>query len=173
MKKALIITSKLVQDHEFIYPFYRLKEEGYEVDTFNNDLKQVLGYFGTKVPPKEDDPIISADKINVKNYNVLVLPGGVKSMEILRLNKQVLKIINEFNNEKKIIAATCSAVMLLISAKIIKQKKVSGYYAWKDDVENAGGIFEDKPCVIDENLVTSPHYKYVGNWMKGVLKTLI
>ena len=52
MKKALIITSKLVQDHEFIYPFYRLKEEGYEVDTFNNDLKQVLGYFGTKVPPK-------------------------------------------------------------------------------------------------------------------------
>ena len=173
MKKALIITSKLVQDHEFIYPFYRLKEEGYEVDTFNNDLKQVLGYFGTKVPPKEDDPIISADKINVKNYNVLVLPGGVKSMEILRLNKQVLKIINEFKNEKKIIAATCSAVMLLISAKIIKQKKVSGYYAWKDDVENAGGIFEDKPCVIDENLVTSPHYKYVGNWMKGVLKTLI
>lgn len=173
MKKALIITSKLVQDHEFIYPFYRLKEEEFEVDTFNNDLKQVLGYFGTKVPPKEDDPIISADKINVKNYNVLVLPGGVKSMEILRLNKQVLKIINEFNNEKKIIAATCSAVMLLISAKIIKQKKVSGYYAWKDDIENAGGIFEDKPCVIDENLVTSPHYKYVGNWMKGVLKTLI
>jgi protease I len=173
MKKALIITSKLVQDHEFIYPFYRLKEEGYEVDTFNNDLKQVLGYFGTKVPPKEEDPIISADKINVKNYNVLVLPGGVKSMEILRLNNQVLKIINEFNNEKKIIAATCSAVMLLISAKIIKQKKVSGYYAWKDDIENAGAIFEDKPCVVDENLVTSPHYKYVGNWMRGVLKTLI
>lgn len=173
MKKALIITSKLVQDHEFIYPFYRLKEEGYEVDTFNNDLKQVLGYFGTKVPPKKEDPIISADKINVKNYNVLVLPGGVKSMEILRLNNQVLKIINEFNNEKKIIAATCSAVMLLISAKIIKQKKVSGYYAWKDDIENAGAIFEDKPCVVDENLVTSPHYKYVGNWMRGVLKTLI
>jgi len=94
-------------------------------------------------------------------------------MEILRLNNQVLKIINDFNNEKKIIAATCSAVMLLISAKIIKQKKVSGYYAWKDDIENAGAIFEDKPCVVDENLVTSPHYKYVGNWMRGVLKTLI
>jgi protease I len=172
-KKAVIISGALAQDHEFIYPFYRLKEEGYEVDTFNNDLKQVLGYFGTKVPPKEEDPIISADKINVKNYNVLVLPGGVKSMEILRLNNQVLKIINDFNNEKKIIAATCSAVMLLISAKIIKQKKVSGYYAWKDDIENAGAIFEDKPCVVDENLVTSPHYKYVGNWMRGVLKTLI
>ena len=37
--------------------------------------------------------------------------------------------------KKKIIAATCSAVMLLISAKIIKNKNVSGYYAWKDDIE--------------------------------------
>ena len=55
MKKILIITSKLVQDHEFIYPFYRLKEEGYDVITCNSDNKQVLGYFGTKIPPKEDD----------------------------------------------------------------------------------------------------------------------
>ena len=45
-KNALILTSKLVQDHEFIYPFYRLKEEGFTVHTYNGDVKQVLGYFG-------------------------------------------------------------------------------------------------------------------------------
>ena len=48
-KKALIATSKLVQDHEFIYPFYRLKEEGYEVHTFICEKKQTTGYFGTKI----------------------------------------------------------------------------------------------------------------------------
>ena len=42
---ALIITSKLVQDHEFIYPFYRLKEEGYQVITCNCEDKIVKGYF--------------------------------------------------------------------------------------------------------------------------------
>ena len=61
--------------------------------------------------------------------------------------------------------------MMLISANIIKGKKVTGYYAWKDDIENAGGIFIDEPCVIDSNLVTSPHYKYNGEWMKGVIET--
>lgn len=93
-------------------------------------------------------------------------------MEILRLNKSVLKIINDFNNENKIIAATCSAVMLLISAKIIKNKKVTGYYAWRDDIENAGGIFEDRPCVIDGNIITSPHYKNLGDWLKGIVEKL-
>jgi len=172
MKNALIITSKLVQDHEFIYPFYRLKEEGYNVETFNNDSKQVLGYFGTKIPPKEDDKIINLKNINTNNYQILILPGGIKSMEILRLEHKILKIIKEFNSKKKIIAATCSAVMLLISAKIIKDRKVSGYYAWKDDIENAGGKFVDKPCVTDMNLVTSPHYKFVGDWMKGAISLL-
>ena len=77
MKKILIITSKLVQDHEFIYPFYRLKEEGYEVITCNCENKQVLGYFGTKIPPKEDDKIIDINKITINDYDALVLPGGV------------------------------------------------------------------------------------------------
>ncbi len=172
MKKIVIITSKLVQDHEFIYPFYRMKEEGFNVDTFNGENKQTLGYFGTKIPPKEDDKIITLNDLDVKNYDVLILPGGVKSMEILRLNKKAIQIVKEFYDNKKIIAATCSAIMMLISAKIIKDKKVAGYYAWKDDVENAGGIFVDKPCVIDKNLVTSPHYKYVGDWMKGLLSLI-
>ena len=132
----------------------------------------MLGYFGTKIPPKEEDKIIDVDKIKVEDFDVLVLPGGVKSMEILRLNEKILEIIKAFFNKKKLIAATCSATMLLISSKIIKNKKVSGYYAWKDDIINAGGIFIDKPCVIDENLITSPHYKYVGDWMKGLISKI-
>ena len=172
MPKALIITSKLVQDHEFIYPFYRMKEEGYEVITCNCETSQVNGYFGTKIPPKEEDKIIQIEDIKIENFDILILPGGVKSMEILRLNKKVLKLINDFNSKNKIIAATCSAIMLLISAKIIKGKKVTGYYAWKDDIENAGGVFDDKPCVIDGNIVTSPHYKNLGEWMRGTLEIL-
>ena len=101
MKKALIITSKLVQDHEFIYPFYRMKEAGYEVVTCNCDKSQVEGYFGTKIPPKDEDKIINYKNIKIKDYDVLILPGGVKSMEILRLNKNILNIIKEFDKKKK------------------------------------------------------------------------
>jgi len=60
--------------------------------------------------------------------------------------------------------------MLLISAKIIKNKKVTGYYTFKDYVENTREIFVDKPYVIDDNIITSPHYKYLGQWMKGLIE---
>ena len=71
--KALIITSQLVQDHEFIYPFYRLKEEGFDVSTYNGDNKQVLGFFGTKIPPKEEDKIVQLSEIDNKDYSILIL----------------------------------------------------------------------------------------------------
>ena len=76
-------------------------------------------------------------------------------MEILRLNNDAIDLIKKFNESNKIIAAICSGTMMLISAKILKGKKVTGYYAWKDDIENAGGTFVDEPSVIDGNLITS------------------
>ena len=54
MKKAVIITGKLVQDHEFIYPYYRLKEEGFNVDVAVNDGKEVNGQIGTSKNPTMD-----------------------------------------------------------------------------------------------------------------------
>ena len=51
---------------------------------------------------------------------------------------------------------------MLISADIIKNKKVTGYYAWKQDIINAGAEFVDNPSVEDGNIITSPHYKYNG-----------
>ncbi len=169
MKNALIIAGRLNQDHEFIYPFYRLKEEGYDVTTAIEENKIVNGYFGTKIPPQKNDKVISFEKLDVKFYDLLIIPGGVKAMEHLRLNKNVLEFIKEFDELEKTIGAICSAALLLISAKVVKGRKVSGYYAWKDDIENAGATYVDKPCVIDKNLITSPHYKYNGEWMKGVL----
>ena len=172
MKNALIITSKLVQDHEFIYPFYRLKEEGYNVHTFNGENIQVSGYFGTKIPPKEDDKILKIEDIKIKNYNLLILPGGVKSMELLRLDNAAINLVKEFNKKGKLIAAICSGTMMLISADIIKNRKVTGYYAWKQDIINAGAEFVDNPSVEDGNIITSPHYKYNGEWMKSVISKL-
>jgi protease I len=71
-----------------------------------------------------------------------------------------------------LIAAICSGTMMLISADIIRNKKVTGYYAWKQDIINAGAEFIDKPVVEDKNLITSPHYKYNGDWMKSVINKL-
>ena len=81
-------------------------------------------------------------------------------------------LVKKFNERSKLIAAICSGTMMLISANIIQGKKVTGYYAWKQDIVNAGGIFVDEPSVEDSNIITSPHYKYNGEWMKLVIAKL-
>ena len=84
MKKALILTSNLVQDHEFIYTFYRLKEAGLNVETCNLSEGIVLGFFGTRIPPQATDTLVSLTNVHVDDYEILILPGGVNSMDILR-----------------------------------------------------------------------------------------
>lgn len=165
MKKAIIITGKLVQDHEYIYPYYRLQEAGYQVDVAIKNKELVFGQLGTKVTPTHD--IVG---LNPNEYDIVVIPGGAKCLEYLRQEQAALDFITNAYNAKKIIAAICHGTQMLISAKIVRGKKISGYYSIKDDINNAGATYIDAPVVVDGNIVTSPHYKYLGDWMREVLK---
>ena len=172
MKKALIISGNLVQDHEFIYPYYRLLEEGYNLDVCILEGKPVQGILGTAIPPNKEQTIKKIEEVKVNDYELLVIPGGVKAMEKVRQNLNIIKFISDFDKEKKIIACICSGAQLLISAKVVKGRKISGYYSMKDDLINAGAIYTDLPAVIDDNIITTAHYKDMGPWMKAVIEKI-
>ena len=163
-KKALILTGNLVQDHEFIYPYYRVQEDGYKVDVAVRDKKQVNGIIGVKIIPTKDIP-----ELKVEDYDLVILPGGAKAMEYMRQDVEILKFISDFNSSGKTIASICHAAQLLISSKIVKGRKISGYYSIKDDINNAGAVYTDEPAVVDGNIVTTAHYKDLGIWMKTAL----
>jgi protease I len=169
-KNAVIITGNLVQDHEFIYPYYRLLEENFKIDVCINEGKAVKGILGTDIPPNKDQAIKKIEEIKTDEYNLLIIPGGVKAMEKVRQNIKIIEFITRFHNEEKIIACICSGTQLLISAKIVRGKKISGYYSMKDDIINAGATYTDLPAVIDDRIVTTAHYKDMGPWMKAVLE---
>jgi protease I len=170
MKKAIILSGNLVQDQEFIYPYYRLLEEEFDINVCLNEKKFVKGILGSDIPPNKNQKLVNIEDIEPENYNFLVLPGGVKSMEKVRQNKKIINFISEFNKQKKTIACICSGTQLLISAKVVKGRKISGYYSMVDDIINAGAIYEDAPAVIDENIITTAHYKDMGPWMAAALK---
>ena len=170
MKKAIIISGNLVQHQEFIYPYYRLLEEEFDINVCLNEKKFVKGILGSDIPPNKNQKLVNIEDIEPENYNFLVLPGGVKSMEKVRQNKKIINFISEFNKQKKTIACICSGTQLLISAKVVKGRKISGYYSMVDDIINAGAIYEDAPAVIDENIITTAHYKDMGPWMAAALK---
>ena len=170
MKKAVIISGNLAQDHEFIYPYYRLLEADYDVDVCLLEGKPVKGILGTTLPPNKNQIIKTINEIKVSDYEILVLPGGVKAMEKVRQEKKIINFITDFNKEKKMIACICSAAQLLISAKVVKGRKIAGYYSMKDDLINAGTIYTDKPAVVDDNIITTAHYKDMGSWMREIIK---
>ena len=94
-KKAIILSGNLVQDHEFIYPFYRLLEEGFDVDVCLNEGKPVKGILGTDIPPNKNHPVKEINSIDTKDYDFLIIPGGVKALEKVRQNKYIINFISK------------------------------------------------------------------------------
>tara|TARA_Y100001972_G_scaffold3585_2_gene4030 strand:- start:548 stop:1081 length:534 start_codon:yes stop_codon:yes gene_type:complete len=160
--KALIITWENFQDQEVVYPFYRLKEETDDVKIISNVTGRFHGIMGVNMTSHDTLENLSL----YSDYDFLVLPGGVKSLEKLRQEENVLKFIRQWDADDKLIASTCHGAQLMISAKITEGREISGYYSIKDDINNSGATYVDKPSVIDGNIVSSPHYDHMGAWMK-------
>lgn len=165
MKNALIITWEGYQDQELIYPFYRLQEENFTIDISAEKIGWIYGILGTKMEANKTVESINDNTVN--DYDYLCLPGGVKSLEKLRQQKNVLSFIKKFVDTGKIVSSTCHGAQLLISAKVTKGRRISGYYSIADDINNSGAIYVDDPYVVDDNIVTSPHYKHMGAWMRA------
>ena len=172
MFKAVIISGPLAQDHEFIYPYYRLLEEKCELDVCIIGGKPTNGILGTVLPPNKDHNVKDINEISHGDYDLLVLPGGVKAMEKIRQNEQLIKFIKDFYelNNKNTIACICSGTQLLISAKVVNDKKISGYYSMKDDIINAGAIYTDNEVVADQRIFTTAHYKDMAPWLKAAIE---
>ncbi|WP_075485977.1 DJ-1/PfpI family protein [Candidatus Pelagibacter communis] len=172
MFKAVIISGPLAQDHEFIYPYYRLLEERCELDVCIIGGKPTNGILGTVLPPNKDHNVKDINEISHGDYDLLVLPGGVKAMEKIRQNDQLIKFIKDFYelNNKNTIACICSGTQLLISAKVVNGKKISGYYSMKDDIINAGAIYTDNEVVADQRIFTTAHYKDMAPWLKAAIE---
>lgn len=167
MKSVVIIVAQNFQDEEFVYPYYRVLEEGYRVDVATPEGKIMNGKYG--VPARAT---IATDALNAANYDAVILPGGFESPDRLRIRKEVLQFIREMNAQGKLVAAICHGPWLCISAGIIKGKKATAFMSIADDMRNAGAVYVEQDVVIDGNLITSPHYKNNGDFMKAVVNYL-
>jgi protease I len=173
MKKAIIITWEKYQDHELIYPYYSLKEHGFEVDIMANKVGKIWGSLGTHMPcTRETSELLDANVLEsiLHEYEILVVPGGVKALEKVRQEKGVLEFIRRWNEKSKTIFCICNGAQLLISAKILQSRVLSGYYSIDVDIENAGATYDSSPVVVDENIISCPHYDFMGLWLDTAFK---
>ncbi len=150
MKRIAILVEDNYQVLEVWYPFLRFKEAGIE------------GVFvGTGAKPeyksKEGYPVLAQlpiQKVNVEDFDGVVVPGGY-APDILRRYPEVNNFVRGMFERGKIVAAICHGGWVLASAGVVKGKKVTAFYAIKDDLVNAGAEFIDAEVVVDGNLITS------------------
>ncbi len=167
MKKVAIIATNGYEDLELHYPRIRLKEAGFQADILSLNKNIIKGKYGYPIKPD-----LSIKEAKSENYIGLIIPGGTANPDYLRRDSKVLEFVSKMNEEKKLIGAICHAGWVLISAKILKDRHATSYFAIKDDMKNAGAIFIDSEVVIDENLITSRTPNDLPAFMKAILDFL-
>lgn len=149
MKIALLAEDGF-RDEELIFPYYRLKEAGFEPLIATENKKQVTGKYG--LPVQSD---IGFSELKTEAFAGVIIPGGLNCPDKLRMKEEVLTFVKDLDEQGKLISAICHGVWVLVSARILKNKKATCYKAIKDDVINAGALYFDEEVIVDGNLITS------------------
>jgi protease I len=153
--KALVLTADQFEDMEVMYPLFRLREAGWQVDVAAPKKEPIHGEFGYA----ELMPDVTIDKANAAEYDLLLITGGspTGAPATVRKLQKAQEITQYFFAKGKTVAAVCHGPWTLADSGVIKGRHLTSY--WHDGVpetvKKAGGIWEDKEVVVDSNLVTS------------------
>ena len=165
-KKVVIISTHNFEDTELIYPYYRLKEAGAEVKIASLEKGIIRGKHGIEVTAE-----LMVKELKADNYDAVIIPGGW-APDRLRVYKEVLDFVSKMNKKGKLIAAICHGPHVLISAGVVKGRKLTAVRPLWDDLKNAGAIVQDKVVVRDGNMITSRFPPDLPAFCKEIIKTL-
>jgi protease I len=164
--KALILVADGFEDCEVLYPYYRLREEGVEVDVAGPAKKTYTGKHGYDVTAGRARAELAAG-----DYDLLVVPGG-KAPEAIRLEGPAIELVRTMMEAGKVIAAICHGAQVLISAKVLSMRKATCWKGIRDDLVAAGCEYQDHEVVVDHNLVTSRCPDDLPAFCREMLKAL-
>jgi protease I len=153
-RKVAFLATDGVEQVELTAPWNALKEAGAdlvllsdkqgEIQSVNHDEK------GEKF--RVDLGVSTA---SARDFDALVLPGGVANPDKLRTNKDAVKFVREFMELDKPVAAICHGPWLLVEADAVRGRTITSWPSLETDVRNAGGAWVDKQVQLDQKLLTS------------------
>ncbi|MDN3513181.1 MAG: type 1 glutamine amidotransferase [Candidatus Brocadia sp.] len=164
--KALIISADNFEDSELLVPYYRLKEEGIEVDISSMKKGTIKGKHGYEVQVDKTLQEVSPD-----DYDILILPGG-KAPDVIRKEKAAVEIAKHFFQKNKPVSAICHGPQTLITAGLLRGRHATCYKTVAQEMRDAGAMYEDKEVVVDGNLVTSRQPADLPAFLREMMKML-
>jgi protease I len=167
-KKIAILVDNMYQEMEVWYPLFRFQEAGATVVTVGAKAGEIytskLGY-----PVKCQ---MSYDDARAADFDGVVAPGGY-APDHIRRHPKANQFVKDMDTQGKLVAAICHGPWILCSAHgMLKGRKVTSFFAIKDDVVNAGAHWSDAEVVVDNNLVTSRKPEDLPAFCKAALEVL-
>ena len=149
-KRIAILAENMYQEMELWVPYYRFKEEGADV--------KIIGAGGARsYTSKHGYPVsvdVQADQVKAVEFDAVVVPGGY-APDMMRRHDAMVGLVREAAQQGKVVAAICHAGWMLVSAGIVRGRKVTSFFSIKDDLKAAGADWQDAEVVVDGNLITS------------------
>jgi protease I len=165
-KKIAVLLDEMVNEQEFIYPYYRLKEAGFESVSVAAEKRVYKGKYGVPFMPD-----VTIGDVTPGEFDGVIVPGGYAPDHLRRI-KAMLSLVQDMNDKGRLIAMICHAGWVGISAGVIQGRKLTSTSAIRDDMTNAGADWIDQAVVVDGNLVTSRSPADLPDFMREVLKFL-
>ena len=164
---VLFFAARYYEELELWYPKIRLEEEGARTVVAGVGEKTCLGKSGS-YPVTVDAHV---DELRAEQFDGLVIPGGY-APDILRRSPKVLSLTREIFQAGKPVAFICHAGWVPISAGLVKGRRGTSVGAIRDDLVNAGMLWEDSPVVVDGNLISSRTPADLGVFMRALIGAL-
>jgi protease I len=153
LRVAILATNGFEQS-ELLEPRRALDEAGADTDVISLESGKIRGWnhkdWGQDVAV--DDTL---DAVDAKDYDALLLPGGVMNPDTLRTEPSAVAFVKEFFEAGKPVAAICHGPWTIIEAGAAKGRKMTSWPSLRTDITNGGGEWVDQEVVVDGNLVTS------------------
>jgi protease I len=166
-RRILTLVGDVYEDLELWYPKLRLMEAGADVVVAGE--KADKEYAGKHGYPCVADAAIGSQRAS--DFDGLVVPGGFMP-DKLRRDPDVLQLVRDFAASGKLVAAICHGGWIPISAGVYRGVRVTGSLGIKDDLVNAGAVWEDAAVIVDRNFVSSRKPDDLPHFCRGILQVL-
>ncbi len=152
--RILIVATDGFEEWELFGPRQILQDRGAEVLLASLTRDEIQATIHDH-PGKTIRPDMIVDDANSDDFDAIILPGGVRNPDQLRLHGSVIALVRRFAEQNKPVGAICHGPWLLIEADLVRDRTVTGWPSIRTDLRNAGAKVVDEPSVTDGNIVTA------------------
>jgi protease I len=167
-KRIAILAEEGFEDSEFVEPHRAMKDAGARVVVVGSGSQEIYWGKRGKATMKVN---FAADKVNAEDFDAIIVVGGY-APDKMRLHQPMIDLVRKAHDLGKVVAAICHGPQLLISADIVRGRRVTSWPSIAVDLKNAGADWLDEPVVQDGNIITSRKPADIPKFNKAIIEAL-